>query len=131
MLDAETLFSNKQNLAAGPSDNIIQTPNGLDGEIKYKGNIGTGRPVYLEVIVHNVTGGPLTVTLNSSDIDTMAGAVAVASYVIPADQIAQGGSVLTAQVPSTCKKFLQLQYSGSATGGQITAGLVLSGQTNT
>ncbi len=120
MWDSETLFSDDQTLAAGDSDNIVHV----------SGDIGGGNPVVLQVNTSGgASGGDLVVVLKTSSLASMAGAKEIARYTVPVAKAATGGVVLAATVPTGCQNFLQLSYSG-ATGGTITAGLVLAAQTN-
>ncbi|MCD8352442.1 MAG: hypothetical protein LUC93_17700 [Planctomycetaceae bacterium] len=120
MWDGETLFSNEQALTAADSDGIV----------KVNGDIGGGEPVVLQVNTSGgATGGDLVIVMKTSSAASMAGAKEIARYTIEQEKAAAGGVVLAATVPTGCKKYLQLSYSG-ATGGNITAGLVLAAQTN-
>lgn len=120
MWDAETLFSDEQALAAADSDNIVDAG---------AADIGKGHPVYLAVNVGAGASGDLAVTLKTSDADDMTGAVDVAEYTVPTAGVEKGGVVLSAPLPTGCKRYLRLAYAG-ATGGVVTAGLVLGAETS-
>lgn len=113
MWDAETMFSYKQALAAGNSTNVVDVG---------PGDVGKGTPLNLAVVVGPGASGALTVTVNTSDSPGMAGSVEIAKYTIAAAKVALGGDVLSADLPTGCKRYLQLAYAG-ATGGTISSGL--------
>lgn len=119
MWDNETTFSDKQTLANAESQNIVDT--GGD-------DFGLGEPVYLEVSLGKGATGELVVAVKTSAAADMAAAVQLAEYRIGATRVAQGGIVLAAALPTGCKRYLKLQYSG-ASGGTVTAGLVQGAQT--
>lgn len=123
--DAETMFSDGQTIAAGNSTNTVELP---------KGDVGRGGyPPRLQVVVKDVVGtGGLNVQVQTSDNSSMAGAVNVATYHIASDDLLRGGPVLTAALPTGCKRYMRLGYSlgGTLSSGTLTAGLVLGGQTN-
>lgn len=120
MWDAENMFSNDQPLAAGASDNIIDTG---------AADAGKGKPLYLQVNVSGGTSGALTVTLNASASPDMSGVRKVADYQIQAGKVARGGVVLAAPLPTGCLRYLRLAYAG-ASGGTVTAGLTLGAETS-
>ena len=120
MWDNETTFSNRQTLADGPSENIVDV--GPD-------DIGPGEPVYLQVSLGKGCSGDLTVAVESSDSASMSGSVQLARYFVKASTVAGGGTVLSAALPSGCGRYLQLSYSGAG-GGVVTAGLVQGAQTS-
>ncbi len=120
MWDNETTFSNKQPLADGPSDNIVDA--GPD-------DIGLGEPIYLQIALGAGAAGELAVTVESSGAEDMAGAVGLARYLVDAAVVARGGVVLAAPLPTGCGRYLRLRYAG-ASGGTVTAGLVQGAQTS-
>lgn len=120
MWDAENLFSNEQALAAGDSDNIVDVG---------AADVGKGQTIILQVNVGTGAAGALSIALKTSDADDMTGARTVAEYFITADQVGRGGVVLAAALPTGCDRYLRLTYGG-ATGGAITAGLVLGAETS-
>lgn len=120
MWDHETTFSDRQILVEGNSDNTVDI--GPD-------DAGLGEPVYLQVSLTPGGSGTLAVNLNASDSSGMANAVRVAQYLVESATVAKGGTVLAAALPTGCKRYLRLSYSG-ATGGRVTAGLVQGAQTS-
>ena len=119
MWDNETTFSNRQALTEGVSQNIVDA--GPD-------DIGLGEPVYLQVSLSAGAGGPLTVTLESSDSEAMGSPVQRVRWLVDAARVAKGGTVLAAPLPTGCDRYLRLHYAG-ASGGTVTAGLVQAAQT--
>ena len=123
MWDAENLFSDEQALAAGNSDNIVDT--GVN-------EIGRGQSILLNAVLSGGASGNLVVTVNAADAATSSALTspqAVATFIVPSDRVARGGSVLVASLPTGCKRFLRLGYAG-ASGGTITAGLVQGAETS-
>ena len=120
MWDAETMFSNEQVLAAADSDNIVDTG---------APDAGKGQPMYLQVNLSPGATGALGVTLKTAGTADMAGATELAKFTVPAATVLKGGVVLAAPLPTSCRRYLRLTYSG-ATGGKVTAGLTLGAQTN-
>lgn len=121
MWDNELTFSNRQTLAAGNSDNTVDTGAG--------GDIALGEPVILQVSLSAGASGALTVALESAPDVTMAAPVKRAQWLVDAARVARGGVVLAAPLPSGCGRCLRLAYSGAA-GGTVTAGLVQGAQTS-
>ena len=121
MWDIETTFSDRQALADGASDHIVDA--GPD-------DIGLGEPVYLQVAIGRGASGDLTVAVESSDSAAMSGEVCLVKYLVDAAAVAKGGVVLAAPLPTGCGRYLRLRYSG-ASGGTVTAGLVQGAQTST
>ncbi|MDR1744883.1 MAG: hypothetical protein LBS30_03925 [Planctomycetota bacterium] len=119
MWDNETTFSDRQTLADGLSDNIVDA--GPD-------DIGLGEPVYLQLSLGAGAAGDLAVTVESSDAPDMTGAVNLVRYQVGAAAVARGGVVLAAPLPTGCGRYLRLRYSGAG-GGTVTAGLVQGAQT--
>lgn len=120
MWDFETTFSNRQTLADGPSENIVDA--GQD-------DIGAGEPVLLQVALGRGASGDLAVAVESSDAPDMTGSVQRVRYLVDAATVARGGVALVAPLPTGCRRYLRLQYSG-ASGGRVTAGLVQGAQTS-
>lgn len=120
MWDNDTTFSNRQALAAGASDTIVDA--GPD-------DLGLGEPVYLQVSLGGDASGTLTVTVETGDNGTLSDAVELACFRIPSGVVAAGGTVLAAPLPTGCRRYLRLQYAG-ASGGFVTAGLVQGAQTS-
>ena len=120
MWDKETVFSDNEVLVAGDSANIVD----LGGD-----DIGNGTPVYLQVSLSAGASGVLAVNVNTDDDPAMTGAVRMVQYIVSADRVARGGVVLAAPLPSGCKRYVRLSYA-DASGGRITAGLVLGVQSN-
>lgn len=126
MWDAENTFSDRQEVSATAiSENTVFVG---------KGDAGPGEPLTLQVVTTRAEGGgSLNVFVETDDVDTMAGAVTLASYNLTPQDIARGGPVLAAGLPSGCKNFLRLRYepAGTVTGLTVTAGLTpTAGQTN-
>lgn len=120
MWDNEATFSNRQILADANSDSIVD----VGGD-----DVGLGEPVYLQVSLTRGTSGSLAVNLDTSDSPGMGDAVRIVQYLVAADTVAKGGTVLAAPLPTGCKRYLRLSYSG-ASGGWVTAGLVQGAQTS-
>lgn len=120
MWDNETTFSDKQPLAAGSSENIVDT--GGD-------DWGMGDPVYLQVALSAGAAGALTVAIESADAADMSGAVERAKYLVDASVAGRGGVVLAAPLPTGCGRYLRVRYAG-ASGGTVTAGLVAGAATS-
>ena len=53
----------------------------------------------------------------------------VARYKVAAETVVRGGVVLAAPLPTGCRRYLRLVYSGPA-DGRVTAGLVEGAQTS-
>jgi hypothetical protein len=119
MFDAENLFSHNQTLADGPSANIV------DCGVK---EVGTGQPVLLAVILSDGASGGLAVTLVTGSDSELSDEREAASFIVPADRVEMGGTVLTATLPGGCDRYLRLEYAG-ASGGTVTAGLVQGAET--
>lgn len=120
MWDKETTFSNLQTLAEADSENVVDT--GGD-------DLGLGEPVYLQVAVGKGATGSLTVAVKTAAVAAMTGAMTLAQYTVAADAVARGGVVLAAPLPTGCKRYLRLRYSGAA-GAKVTAGLTQGAQTS-
>ncbi len=120
MWDNETAFSNRQPLAEGISQNVVDAG---------AADIGLGEPVYLQVSLSAGAGGALTVTLESAATEAMVNPVQRVRWLVDADRVARGGTVLAAPLPTGCCRFLRLHYAGAG-GGTITAGLVQAAQTS-
>ena len=121
MWDKETTFSDQQALAAGNSENVVDA--GPD-------DIGLGHPVYLQLALTKGATGALEVAVETSDNVSLSDAITLVTYKVEADRVARGGIILAAQLPTGCKRYLRLAYSGAA-GGKITAGLTPGVQTST
>lgn len=119
MWDKENMFSYKQPLAAGNSTDIVDVG---------PGDAGKGMPLNLAVVLGPGASGALVVTVSTSDAADMSGAVEIAKYTILANKVAAGGDVLSADLPTGCKRYLRLAYAG-ATGGTVSAGLTQGKQT--
>ena len=120
ILDAELMFSNKQPLTGGVSQNILRVG---------PGDVGKGEPLTLVVVTSGATGA-LTVALETSDAEDMSGNVTPAAYAVDANRVQAGGLVVAQKLPVGCKKYLRLNYTTAAAGGTVTAGLALDAQTN-
>ena len=120
MWDNETTFSNLQTLADAASTNIVDT--GGD-------DLGLGEPVYLQVSLTTGASGDLSVAVETSDTGDMAASIRLAHFLIEESAVTRGGVVLAAPLPTGCKRYLRLRYTG-ATGGKVTAGLVQGAQTS-
>ncbi len=120
MWDNETTFSNRQPLAEGVSQNIVDAG---------PADIGPGEPVYLQVSLSSGASGALAVTLESAATEAMVNPVQRVRWLVDAERVARGGVVLAAPLPGGCYRFLRLHYSGAG-GGTVTAGLVQAAQTS-
>lgn len=120
MFDRQNMFSHDQALAVGDSTDVIDA--GID-------EIGRGQPIYLTVIGSGGATGALTVTVKTSSSADMSGAVKVVEFTVSAERMAKGGTVLSAPLPTGCKRYLRLAYAG-ATGGTISAALALGAETS-
>ena len=119
MFNYQQMFSNQQALAAADADDLV-----------YVGKGDAGKSMLdLQVIVGAGASGALKVTISTGSLDDGSDAAEIASFSVPADKVARGGDVLNVRLPTGCKEYLKLSYSG-ATGGTVTAGIVFSGQTN-
>ncbi len=122
MWDNEITFSTSQAFVAGgeTSDNIIDS--GGD-------DMGLGGSLVLQAAVSGAPATELVIRLDTADAEAMADAVALATFKVAADRVKRGGVVLAAPLPTGCRRYLRLHYSGPVTG-KITAGLVQAAQTN-
>ncbi len=120
MWDNETTFSNRQTLDDGPSESVVDV--GPD-------DIGLGEPVYLQVSLSRGASGELDVTVETGDAADLGDAVTLVTYHVAESSVKLGGTVLAAPVPTGCRRYMRLQYSG-ASGGTVTAGLVQGAQTS-
>lgn len=74
-------------------------------------------------------GGDVTVTVTGAD--TANGAYAtVATFTIPQERAQLGGSILSADLPSTAKRYLKTGWAG-LTGGFLTDGIDWGGRDGT
>lgn len=118
IFDSELMFSNKQALATDAvSENTVRVG---------PGDAGMGEPISLVVCVAGAetASSGLTVELQTSDDESMAGAETLFSGVASKEKIRCGGLALAVKLPRGCKKYLRLAYSG-VDAGTVTAGLVL------
>lgn len=120
MWDNETTFSLQQTLSDADSANIVDA--GPD-------DLGLGEPVYLQVSLTKGATGDLTIAVETSDSADMSGSVQLVRYLVESSVVSGGCTVLAAPLPTGCKRYLRLHYSG-ASGGKVTAGLVQGAQTN-
>lgn len=120
MWDKDTVFSDKQALSSGAnSENVVDAG---------QNDIGLGAPVYLQVSLSGAPSTELTIDVQTSDAAAMAAPVVVARYKVPAATVARGGVALAAPLPTGCRRYLRLNYTGPV-GGKVTAGLVEGAQT--
>lgn len=126
MRDYEAEFSRNQAIVAtAVSTNVVKVP---------RGDIGKGRPVVLQVYANGYTGsGTLTVEVQTAADAAMTSPETIATYPIANDRLLKGGSVLAADIPTGAGEYLRLNYvvTGTLTGGLVTAGLQLHGDTST
>lgn len=124
MFDREAMFSYRQAVAA--------SANSTDVVFTGYGDAGPGQPIGLEVNTPAVDGGG-SVLVDLQHADDPSGTFEThASWTISADDLARGGAVLAAHLPSGLKDYLRLNYTlnGTVTGFMPTAGLLYAGQTN-
>ena len=122
MWDKQNLFSDGQAVAAANSDNIIDAGPGDAGK----------SDVVMVASVSKGVSGNLAIALATAAAATSTALTSpktIAVYTIPADRLAKGGDILKTFLPTGCKRFLRLGYSG-ASGGTITAGINKGPQTN-
>ncbi len=112
--DKQMYFSDEQALAAGNSTKILDM--GLP-------DAGVGRDLDLFVIVDGAPSAALTVTLQGADNAAFTAPVTIATYPVPAADVARGGKVVRGRLPHGCRRFLRLAYAG-VSGGTVTAGIV-------
>lgn len=124
MRDYEQDFSRKQEVnATAVSDNTVKVP---------AGDIGRGRPVILQVDAAAYIGaGNIVVNVETDNDASMANAEVCATYPLSEERLKKGGTVLAAALPTGVKEYLRLGYvlSGTLSGGSLTAGLKLNGDT--
>lgn len=122
--DVETKFSTHQAVTAtAVSTNVVKVS---------IGDIGKGRPLVLQITGAPYTGaGVLSVEVQTADNDAMTGARTIDTLHITNDRLVKGGSLSVSTIPTGADEFLRLNYvvSGSLAGGNISAGLVLGGDT--
>ncbi|MDR1520240.1 MAG: hypothetical protein LBU23_08900 [Planctomycetota bacterium] len=131
MFDTETLFSNEQYLIPPTPPQSGPTPPASNDstfvvDAGKQVDAGSNGGAVLAVVLGGGNSGTLTISVNTSDDsdgDDLGSAVTVASFVVPAAKVAKGGAVLSARLPSGCKRYLRLHYA-NASGGNVTAGLV-------
>ena len=126
--DQAAKFSDGQAvIATALSDNIVRVPSG---------DVGKGRHLPLQVDAGGYAGaGTLSVEVQTGDSVTgnaIDSPVTIATYAIDNASLLRGGPVLVADLPTGCRRYLRLNYTGTGalTAGALTAGLVLEGQTN-
>jgi len=116
ILDAQLQFSNKQALAAGPSENVV--------DLGLPRNIGVGENVYLFIGVSAPTTGETTVTVEASaDEAFTAPVVAQTVGVIPTGAPAGSRLIARLQPDQIDSRFIRLAYAGG-TAGEVTAAVV-------
>lgn len=121
MWDKSTTFSDKQTLASGAnSENVVDA--GPD-------DIALGAPVYLQLSLAGAPATELTVDVQTADTAAMTTPTVVARFKVAAATVARGGVVLAAPLPTGCRRYLRLSYTGPVSG-KVTAGLVEGAQTS-
>ncbi len=122
--DAENKFSTHQAVAAtAVSENVVKVP---------VGDIGKGRSAVLQISGAPYTGtGIISVEVQTADNEAMTGAKVIGTVNIGNDRLTKGGSLSVSTIPTGAQEFLRLNYvvSGALAGGNISAGLVLGGDT--
>lgn len=126
MRDYEAEFSRNQAVSAtAVSTNVVKVP---------AGDIGKGRPVYIQIDANGYTGsGSLTVEVQTADTANMAGMQRIEDLIIANSALLKGGTVKVGTIATGAKQYLRLNYvvNGTLAGGKITAGLLFSGDTAT
>ena len=126
MRDYEAEFSRNQAVSeTAVSTNVVKVPGG---------DIGKGRPVYIQIDANGYTGsGSLTVEVQTADTADMAGMQRIEDLIIANSALLKGGTVKVGTIATGAKQYLRLNYvvNGTLAGGKITAGLLLSGDTAT
>lgn len=126
MRDYEAEFSRNQAVSAtAVSTNVVKVPGG---------DIGKGRPVYIQIDANGYTGsGSLTVEVQTADTADMADMQRIEDFIIADSALLKGGTVKVGTIATGAKQYLRLNYvvNGTLEGGKITAGLLLSGDTAT
>lgn len=125
MWDYENMFSSGQAvIATATSENVVKVP---------AGDVGKGRPLYLQVKGGQYTGaGTITVEVQTADDDAMSvNMETIATYPISNASVLKGGTMLRGIIPTGARSFLRLNYvvAGALSGGTISSGLVLEAQT--
>lgn len=122
--DAETKFSTHQAVTAtAVSTNVVKVP---------AGDIGKGRPLVLQIHGAPYSGaGALSVEVQTADNEAMTGARTIDTLHFANERLIKGGSLSVSTIPTGAEEFLRLNYvvSGALNGGNISAGLVLGGDT--
>ena len=131
-IDYQNLFSNRQALASGVSEHVLDVGRRVGA---WQHDIGPGYPIeVLCVIAETAVGATgLTVELQTSDTADFTDAITLQSAALTdAEQLVAGMQVPLSTLPVGCKRYLRLKYTvtGTATAGQLIAGLVLDRQTN-
>lgn len=128
MLDYNMRFSDAQALAAGDSQNIIDTG---------KGDLGkSGDRIALEVIVGKGTAAAtsdLSVTLATGNRANGSDATPAMTFHIDKAKVNRGGVAYVSFLGINLKRYHKLTYAGAAgvAGATVTAGYALhGGQTN-
>ena len=128
MRDYEAEFSRNQAVAeTAVSTNVVKVPGG---------DIGKGRPVYIQIDANGYTGdGSLTVEVQTADTADVADDdwLRIEDLIIANSALLKGGTVKVGTIATGAKQYLRLNYvvNGTLAGGKITAGLLLSGDTAT
>lgn len=106
-IDSRLELSVKQVVAAaGPSTNVIDVGSSPR-------HIGPGQPMYVVVQTDAVVAADVTVTVQTADAAGFAGAVAIASVLIPANTSA--GARFVIGFPYSNKRYLRLNYDAAIT----------------
>ena len=117
--DAETMFSEKQRVAAAtPSSAVVQAG----------ANAGDGAPVYVCFAVTESFAGAESLEVMVQDGDAPDGAFATIQTTgpLPCSSLAKGAIIHLGSLPQKSRPWLRLFYSldGAASAGAVSAGLV-------
>ena len=141
IFDMQSLFSDAQAITTtAASTNVIDlgaTGTPIGGNSALKRDLGAGGPVPLRIQVNKTFVGltSLKVTVQTSDTEDFSSGVETVSETaaIPVADLLAGYVFPPQYVPNGAdKRYLRLNYTvvGTATAGEITAGLVCGNQTN-
>lgn len=89
-----------------------------------KGDAGRGDPLWLFLAILGAPATAATVKVKTSHNADMSSPVEIATHTVAAADVQRGGVVLKAKLPVGCRKYLQLDLTGPATG-TVSAGIVL------
>jgi hypothetical protein len=130
IFDKDLMFSEDQAItASAASDNVI--------DLGDSGDQSNGEPVYLHCQVSEdfstATGATLSITVQESDTDSFGSPIdLVTSASAATTDLKAGYTFSLGSLPSNSKRYMRLYYNAASnfSAGKITAGLVLTKQSN-